>query len=597
MDKELELKMFETPTPLELAQEAINKSLSQLNLIHDEENDLLRKLNALRDKKVVIAGETQKLRTQIYDLEREQRKNDAEKERLKALRKEAEEMEEYSIELDTILAGTEAWAACRHYQKEDLAVTLKAFKDQKSGVINGNDMSMGKTFEAVLTMMVLLHFNPDAKFLWLTKDSLTLSTPHEIMRWFPDARIVTSAVMTGKAQRELLLDFMDMGFNIMVANYEFVTSTPKIFDTHFDYLIIDEAHKLKGGANPGKPTAIWTYVNRLCQNMKFSIFLTGTPMVNRSEEMWSYLHIFDPVRFPNLRQFQRQFNVFKSYSDGTAQASSTLLQLLKGQMFRRTCEEVGLELPDIQRIPRILKMLPQQREAYDQMLKFFYIWLEEQGDEPLTATAILAQLIRLRQINVWPDNIVFKIKDEDGNVIGERTLNIKESSKIDEAMDIIDELEEHEQVVLFSTFNEPLVEMQRRIREAGYTCRMLTGDNTWEVGALERDFQQGKIKVLLMNSAVGEGLNLHKDKTKWPGGARYGIMLDKWYSPARNDQCYRRIVRPGSTDKGAFYFLENESSVDTFINLLNEEKQASFDTITNSGAIRHDWKQYLKDKL
>jgi SNF2 family DNA or RNA helicase len=590
-------ELFSQPTPLAIAQEAIKKKLDELNHIQDEETKLFKMLNALKEKKVVIAGETQKLRTSIYELEREQRKEDAEKERLERLRAEANEMEEYSIELDTMLKGYEAWSKCRQYQKEDLAVTLKAIKDKRSGVINANDMSMGKTFEAILTMIVLQELNPDAKFLWLTKDSLTLSTPAEIKRWWPEAKIVTSAVMTGKKEREMLLDFMGMGFNIMVCNYEFVTSTPKIFETEFDYLIIDEAHKLKGGANPGGPTNIWKAVNRLSQNMKFSIYLTGTPMVNRPEEMWSYLHIFDPVRFPNLRQFIRQFNVFKSYTDGTARASTTLLQLLRGQMFRRTCEEVGMELPDIQKITTVLKMLPKQREAYDQMLKFFYIWLDEHEDEPLTATAILAQLIRLRQINVWPDNIVFKIKDEEGNVIGENTLNITESSKIDEAFDIINELEDHEQVVLFSTFNEPLIEMQRRLHEAGYTARTLTGDNTWETGQLEKKFQQGELKVLLMNSAVGEGLNLHKDKDKWPGGARYGIMLDKWYSPARNEQCYRRIVRPGTNDKGAFYFLENESSVDTFINILNDEKTASFNTITNSEAVRHDWKQYLKGKV
>lgn len=589
--------LFSQPTPLAIAQEAMKKKLDELNHIQDEETKLFKLLNALKEKKVVVAGETQKLRTSIYELEREQKKVDAEKERLERLRAEANEMEEYSIQLDTMLKGYEAWDKARQYQKEDLAVTLKAITDNRSGVINANDMSMGKTFEAVLTMIVLWILNPKAKFLWLTKDSLTLSTPHEIMRWWPDAKIVTSAVMTGKKEREMLLEFMDMGFNIMVANYEFVTSTPKIFETEFDYLIIDEAHKLKGGANPGGPTNIWKAVNRLSQNMKFSIYLTGTPMVNRPEEMWAYLHIFDPVRFPNLRQFIRQFNVFKSYSDGTARASTTLLQLLRGQMFRRTCEEVGMELPDIQKITRVLKQLPKQREAYDQMLKYFYIWLDEHEDEPLTATAILAQLIRLRQINVWPDNIVFKIKDEEGNVIGENTLNITESSKLDEAFDIIDELEEHEQVVLFSTFNEPLLEMERRLKEAGYSARTLTGDNTWETGSLEKKFQQGELKVLLMNSAVGEGLNLHKDKDKWPGGARFGIMLDKWYSPARNEQCYRRIVRPGTNDKGAFYFLENESSVDTFINILNDEKTASFNTITNSEAVRHDWKQYLKGKV
>ena len=53
------------------------------------------------------------------------------------------------------------------------------------------------------------------------------------------------------------------------------------------------------------------------------------------------------------------------------------------------------------------------------------------------------------------------------------------------------------------------------------------------MGDYETDFQAGKIDVLLINMAMGEGMNLHKDAAKWPGGARAVIMLDRWWNHAK----------------------------------------------------------------
>ena len=131
---------------------------------------------------------------------------------------------------------------------------------------------------------------------------------------------------------------------------------------------------------------------------------SGTPLVNRPEEMWSYLHIFDPVLFPTAREFARRFGNVRSLGTSTGlvlNVDRLLKQALKGRMIRRTALEVGQQLPEIQ-IQRVL--LPhneEQAKVYNMMRDRFFVWLDEQKTT-LSANAIIAQLTRLRQIKTFP---------------------------------------------------------------------------------------------------------------------------------------------------------------------------------------------------
>lgn len=600
----MEIPSFTTFTEKDQLEQKKAKKLEEFHKLDDEDAKLREEMNklsmamkVLNQKKADIAASIRQAQAEIQKLEERERLEKQEEERLAKLRDEAKELEKYHTMLEELTQDFPAWGVARAYQKEDILLTLKAYLEEKSGMLLSHDMSLGKTFIATILLYVMKQLNPDLRILWLTKKSLTISTPIEIKRWWPEANLITSALAKNAESRARILDLLDYGADFLVANYEFIKVAKEIENYEFDILVVDEAHKLKGGANPSGPTDIWKATKKLRQRVKFTIFLTGTPMVNRPEEMWAYLNIFDEERFPTVRQFERSLNTYRSYMElqnQTEKASALLQGILRGQMIRRTAEEVGLQLPPITPETIMLEMTPKQREAYNQMRDYFYIWLDQQEDEALTSTSILAQLIRLRQINVWPNNIKFEIKDKEGFITDTRYLMIPESSKIDEAMDIIDNV--GDQIVVFSTFNEPLFEIQNRVGKKD--CEVLYGDNSWDVGRIEKQFQQGNTQVLCMNSAVGEGLNLQKDKSKWPGGARYGIMLDKWYSPARNDQCLKRIVRPGSNDRGTFYYLENTDSVDAWLNILNQEKQDSFDSITKNETLRpKNWKQYLKDKI
>jgi SNF2 family DNA or RNA helicase len=167
-------------------------------------------------------------------------------------------------------------------------------------------------------------------------------------------------------------------------------------------------------------------------------------------------------------------------------------------------------------------------------------------------------------------------------------------------MDIIEAA--HDQVVVFSTFNEPMKEIQRRCNEVisergvGLNCKIISSETSNQMDGIEKDFQDGKIDVLCINSAMGEGLNLQKNPEHWAGGSAIGIFLDIWWNPARNEQCEGRIHRQGANQPVMIYRLMVENSVDYFMLDKVIQKASQFSSIMEAEEVRppSDWKDYLK---
>ncbi len=504
----------------------------------------------------------------------------------------------------------DSWENAHNYQKEDIIQTFHAYLNDHKGFLNANDLGLGKTFEAIATLGAFFKEKPTAKCLWLTKSSIleTGGTEREIKRW-SDIPVVTIKGSTPAVQRSYLCEVLDdMSSVIVLTNYETVRTTPELAESTYEFVVMDEVHKLKGGANLSGPTGTWKAIRDFCWDttkgkdpylweprVEFIQMLSGTPMVNRVAELWAYLHIFDPVKFPSARQFENMFNVYKDLG-GRIETGKILDMCLKDRMVPRTRVEVGLELPDVSVEEAYVLYTPEQERVYQEMKKQFYVWLDDQQEKALTATAIIAQLTRLRQISVWP---VFKqdIKDEYGNIVDEVWIDVQESAKIDEAME---QIENHnDQVVVFCNFNEPFNEIQRRCKLMGLRCEFITGATKNTMSQMEIGFQNGEIDVLCINSSMGEGLNLQKNPTQWKGGANHAIHLDRWWNPARDFQCNGRIHRQGATHACTVSMIHSPGTVDDFVKALSDEKGELFSGIMDSEKIRpaYEWKEAIRQVL
>lgn len=639
--------------------EILHQMLANKAKINDELNAHYSSIRAIEEKLREMRGpQLQYFRQRIADvdtkIEAKRAKIEADEKAAAIKAKEQSQddfMREIAEEIKSLVGDWSTLKKARDYQHQDVLMTYAAFKNGKNGFLNADDMGAGKTMIAIICMRILsAHIQKtEGRFpnmLWLTKKSLigepgiTGPTQAEIKKWWPELKVFTPKDAKKLAEREWSLEIYEMMDGLYMANYEFVRSTPKVFNYKWDFVIIDEVHKLKGGANPSGPTDIWKACKDLLIHTKFNLMLTGTPMVNSPDEMWSYLHIFSPERFPSLKQFRKDFCDYKFMAGEwklEVNPIKILENALRGQMVRRSREEFGIQLPKMDYQVIEMGMLPAQRELYRQMKEQFFVWLDSQNTDSINATVIIAQLMRLRQIALWPPSIKVErvtsksnplvelmnpteLKAElieagmpDDYVAIEKSVAVFEGIKIDEAMDRIemvtsipnpqstDDNPVTEQIVVFCTMNEPLREIQRRCDARNITCEVISGQSTSrEKGRnLETEFQEGKIQVLCLNSAMGEGLNLQKNPEYWIGGASFGILLDKWWSPARNNQCIGRIHRQGSDIPVTFWEFQIPHSVDIFIDGLNAEKEAKFGSIMESDVIRpkDEWKRYLKEIL
>lgn len=82
-----------------------------------------------------------------------------------------------------------------------------------------------------------------------------------------------------------------MKFNVLVTTYEMIILEKSLFrSVNWELCIIDEAHRLKN-----KESKLTTELGNL--TYKFIVLLTGTPVQNNTEELWTLLNIIDAKKF------------------------------------------------------------------------------------------------------------------------------------------------------------------------------------------------------------------------------------------------------------------------------------------------------------
>ena len=195
-------------------------------------------------------------------------------------RDELESLAHLEKTIRDICEGFEAWGKARPFQHDDILFIINAYMTGQNGVLNANPMGLGKTYETVIADFVLnvlfeREYGRKPNVLWLTKKSLVKSNMREILVWNPERKL---APLTGGTpeQREFVFRFAMKTESMLMCNYEAVRTTKMIREAEWDFIFIDEVHKLKGGANPNGPTLIWQAVKDLCLKSKFMIFLSGT---------------------------------------------------------------------------------------------------------------------------------------------------------------------------------------------------------------------------------------------------------------------------------------------------------------------------------
>jgi SNF2 family DNA or RNA helicase len=344
-------------------------------------------------------------------------------------------------------------------------------------------------------------------------------------------------------------------------------TTEAILKIDYDAVILDEAHHIKN-SKTGTAQGFFRLVSKIPKVLE----LTGTPIKNRPQEMFSLLHALYPDQFTKETRFLYDYCVQMGQNKWAFSPTGlkSLVAKISHFYLARTPEDIGRKVPP----PRMIEYKldfnnhEKQKEAYKMMTERSLAVLGTGQVIPIVSQ--LAIMTRQAQVVSWPAGINFE-DPETGTVV---KFDVHESVKMDWAEDLIKELvEEGERVIMFSRFKPAIGEMKYRLEQEGLSVAVITGDEKGSRSEVFNDFdlktapEKPKYQVLLATyQTVGESANLN--------AARHMVLYDRFWNPGNEDQAIGRIDRINSIDQATVHVPLVDDSIDIYMTDLIEGKRS-----------------------
>ena len=426
-----------------------------------------------------------------------------------------------------------------------------------------DEMGTGKTVQTIIALKEQLAERDSSKgpILIVCPNSMTGTWKREFATWWDEALAVE--VLTGNiTQRRKMLDEVKNGtVDVLITNWEKLRLHSRLApygsvalkrcqvceptapgrqtncekcekemnDIPWSAIVADEAHRMK---NPrAKQTRALWWISR---DVDIKYALTGTPIANRPDDLWSIMHFVAPEDWPSKGSFiDRYCLVSWNPWGGTdivgirPQTKDEFFQILDPRFIRRTKAMVLPELPPKVYVRRDIDLTPKQKKAYKQIVDTM---LAELDGGIAAVTNPLVRMTRLLQLTS-----AFAEVDGDGN-----WSLVKPSPKIDALLEIIEEAGT-QQIAVFAESRQLIVLAEQTLTEKDVKFASIHGG----ISQAERDvaitrLNDGDVQVLLLTlGAGGEGLTLT--------AADIIVFLERSYSMIKNLQAEDRLHRIGQT--------------------------------------------------
>ena len=373
-------------------------------------------------------------------------------------------------------------------------------------------MGLGKTIQIIAHLCCL---GNDKHHLIIAPTSLIYNWKNEVSRFAP------------QLSQQLTFVSYDM-LRIHLSDY---------LSEFYDTIIIDEAQVIKN-----RQTKKYQAISQL--HSKHKIILTGTPIENSIDELWSHFIML----MPPMQSLYHHLHALGIQA--VPEVYTTLSsKFLKPFILRREKQMVLQDLPDRIEKTVYIELNESERIKYKQVhatiLQAF-----ASGISGRISSLALEGLLRLRQACIAP--------------------------KYQTVLDYIETFRsEGRKVLLFSQFVSALHELEARLSSAGIHFVTLYGD-TRNRDIPVRQFQSdSSITVFLISlKAGGFGLNLTS--------ADRVILLDDWWNPAVEDQAMARAHRIGQKHNVLILRLVCKGTVEEKILQLQSQKRQTVDLFNNT---------------
>jgi superfamily II DNA or RNA helicase len=410
------------------------------------------------------------------------------------------------------------------------------FASCRGRVILADDMGLGKTVQALAAAEMLRRRRGITKVLVVAPASVKYQWKTEIEK-FTD---LPAQVIDGLLPRRQELYASPRFFNL--TSYELVLKDVRyMHELAPDLIILDEAQRIRNWA-----TATARTIKQL--KSRYALVLTGTPLENKLEELFSVVEFIDGRRLGPAFRFLHEHRTEDENGRligyrGLDRIHDQLAPIL----LRRTRQEVLKDLPQRTDQIRHVPLTPQQAEPYweqhDILAALMRKWERQRWLSEIDLRRIMCCLQNMRMLC-------------DSTFLFDKQTN--HSPKLAEFREIIRELtiEESRKVVVFSEYERMTHLAGKELEKLGIGYVSLHGGvPSRNRGALIEEFRSDpECKVFLSTDAGGVGLNLQ--------AASAVINLEPPWNPARLEQRIGRVHRLGQAHPVHVVHLLTKDSIE-----------------------------------
>jgi SNF2 family DNA or RNA helicase len=439
------------------------------------------------------------------------------------------------------LRSTGVRAVLRPYQVHGVA-WLNALADRGHGGVLADEMGLGKTLQAICLLATRRSTGPH---LVICPTSLLGNWRRELARFAPATPVLT---YHGAGRR--LPDRLSPG-TVVISSYPVLRTEEPLLKVGWDVVILDEAQQIKN------PEAL---VSRAAARLSGTarIAMTGTPVENRLDELWSILNVTNPGLLGTRARFRQRFAV-PIEQRRSARAAATLSAMVRPSLLRRTKAEVATDLPPKQHSTVVCTLTEEQIRLYRQTVDRAFADGLGAGFE--RTGRVLALLTALKQICNHPAQFLRGTRAESGR-----------SGKFDRATEMLAEIAAEQDRALVFTQYRAMGELL-----SGHLTETLgAGTIPFLHGGLSADRRDGLVRafqedddappiLLLSLRAAGFGLNLTR--------AAHVMHFDRWWNPAVEDQATDRAHRIGQRRSLSVYTLVTGGTIEDHIARMHAGKR------------------------
>ncbi|MGP4042335.1 DEAD/DEAH box helicase [Gracilibacillus sp. D59] len=423
----------------------------------------------------------------------------------------------------------------------------KVIQDMNGRALLADEVGLGKTIEAGLILKEYMLRGLVQKVLILVPASLVNQWALELNQKF-----LIPAVTSGKR-----VDWQNT--NILISTLDTAKSVrhrQTILEQDYDFVIVDEAHKLKN-----HKTKNFQFVQQLSK--KYCLLLTATPVQNKLTDIFNLISLLKPGYLGTYEDFMKQYREQKRNVD----EDPYLKQLISKVMVRNRRSDTGVHWTKREIETIWVSLTDQELDAYRQVERFF------KHNAAISSITYIRELCSSREacylsIKKW----IQQQENVDLPELKQLLSTIEQMPHHSKALKLVELIKaSDEKFIVFTEYRATQIYLQwllqqEKIPSVIYRGGFKKGKKDWM-----RQLFQHQAQVMIATEAAGEGINLQF--------CHHLINYDLPWNPMRLEQRIGRIHRFGQENDVKIYNFALKNTVEEHVMNLLYNKIKLFENV------------------